>query len=47
MSNAVALVLALSITSVVLADLLFNGADALLFLARKFLALVEYLAVWR
>lgn len=47
MNNATALTLALVIISMILADVLFNSSDAMLFLARKFFSLVEYLAIWR
>lgn len=41
------LVICLAFAGLLLADYLFFGFSASLFLARKFTALVEYLAIWR
>lgn len=47
MTNRVAIVLLIVILSALAADALLNGTAATLFLARKFVDLTEYLAVWR
>lgn len=47
MTNTVALILGLLIAAAVGLDLAVNEAEAVTFLARKFLALVEWVAFWR
>ncbi|MFP5481354.1 MAG: hypothetical protein ACLGIE_16950 [Alphaproteobacteria bacterium] len=47
MTDRIALWLGLVILAAILADLALNGGSALLFLARKFLDLVEWVAFWR
>ena len=47
MTDRIALWRGLVILAAILADLALNGGSALLFLARKFLDLVEWVAFWR
>lgn len=47
MTNLTALIIAFVLVSLGIADVLFNEAAGLLFIGRKLLALIEYLAVWR
>jgi hypothetical protein len=47
LTDRIAIVLAGVIALAVLADLSLNGGSALLFLARKSLDLIEFLAFWR
>ena len=47
MTDRIALWLGLVILAAILADLALNGGSALLFLALKFLDLVEWVAFWR
>jgi hypothetical protein len=47
MTNRIAVILFLVILSAIAADVALNDGVALLFLARKGFALVEYLAFWR
>lgn len=47
MSNRLAVILALMIAAAILADQVLAGGDNLLFLARKFADLTEYMAFWR
>lgn len=46
-TDRIALALALLILGLIAADVLANGGDILLFLARKFTDLLEYLIFWR
>jgi hypothetical protein len=46
-TNRLALILAILIIMAVAADLLLNHGAALLFLLRKFVDMVEWLAFWR
>lgn len=46
MTNQIALVLGLLIVGAVGADLIFNAGGASLFLVRKFLDLIEWVAFW-
>lgn len=46
MTNQIALVLGLLILGAVGADFLFNAGDASMFLARKFLDLIEWVDFW-
>jgi hypothetical protein len=46
-TNGLALVLGVLIVAAVAADTLLNGGTALLFLLRKFVDMVEWLAFWR
>lgn len=47
MTDRIALWLGLVILAAIMADLALNSGSALFFLARKFLALVEWVAFWR
>lgn len=47
MTDRIALILGLILMAVILLDVLANGGDVLMFLARKFATLVDYLAFWR
>ncbi|WP_169052340.1 hypothetical protein [Tabrizicola sp. YIM 78059] len=47
MTNRIALWLGLVLLAGIGADLAFNDAAALVFLARKFLELIEWVAFWR
>ncbi|MFN3970591.1 MAG: hypothetical protein ACK4GO_08455 [Gemmobacter sp.] len=47
MSNATALVIGLVLVAALVLDQVANGGQATLFLARKFMGLIEYLAFWR
>jgi hypothetical protein len=47
MTNGMAAVLALLLAGLVAADVFLNDTSALLFLARKALDLIEWLAFWR
>jgi hypothetical protein len=47
MNNRIAFVLAFLIFAAIAADYLANDAKALLFLARKFVAVVDYIAFWQ
>lgn len=47
MTNQLAIVIGLTITAAVAADLTLNNAEALLFLGRKFFFLLDWVAFWR
>ena len=47
MTNRLAIFLALIVICVIAADLLYFGWDLHIFLGRKFMELIEYLAFWR
>jgi hypothetical protein len=47
MTNKIAIGLALVIATSVLADVVFNDSEALLFLARRLMRLIELVAFWR
>lgn len=47
MTNTIALYLGLAILAAIGLDLLANDGAALLFLARKFVVLVEWVVFWR
>ncbi|MEL6608535.1 MAG: hypothetical protein AAFO93_06460 [Pseudomonadota bacterium] len=47
MTNRLAIILAVLIVAAILADVVFNGGAAMLFLLKKFIELLEYLAFWR
>jgi hypothetical protein len=47
MTNAIAIVLGLTVACAVTADLLWNGSAASLFLAKQGLRLIGWLAFWR
>jgi hypothetical protein len=47
MTNTIALFLGLFLLAAIGLDLMANDGEALLFLARKFLHLVEWVAFWR
>ena len=47
MSNRTAAILFLGICGLIAADLVLNGGNYSVFLARKFLNLVEWVAFWR
>jgi hypothetical protein len=46
-TDRIALILGLVIVAAILGDIFANGGDALFFLSRKFVDMVEYLAIWR
>ena len=46
LTNTIALWLGLFLLCSIIADLALNGGTALLFLARKFLGLIEWVAFW-
>ena len=46
LTNTIALWLGLLIGAAIIADLALNGGSALLFLSRKFLDLIEWVAFW-
>ncbi|NHB76808.1 MULTISPECIES: glyceraldehyde-3-phosphate dehydrogenase [Rhodobacterales] len=46
MTNTIALWLGLVILAGIIADIALNGGSALMFLARKFLDLVEWVDFW-
>ena len=46
MTNTIALWLGLLIVTAIIADLALNGGSAMMFLARKFLDLVEWVDFW-
>ncbi len=46
MTNTIALWIGLLVVVAAIADYLFNGGDALMFLARKFLDLIEWVDFW-
>jgi hypothetical protein len=47
MTDRLALVLGLLIAALIFADFMMNGGNALFFLARKGVDLIDYLAFWR
>jgi hypothetical protein len=47
LTNLVAFLLALLVIAGIVVDLVFFGADNLVFLSRKLLELIEWLAFWR
>ncbi len=47
MTNKIALGLGLLLLVLIAADVLFNGAEDLIFLSKKFFELIEWLAFWR
>ncbi|MFQ1700959.1 hypothetical protein ACJ5NV_10215 [Loktanella agnita] len=47
MTNTLAIILGIFIIGFIALDIFVIEADVLLFLARKFVALTEYLAFWR
>ena len=47
MTNRIAVYLGLVLAIAIGADLLFDGGHALMFLSRKFVNLVEWVAFWR
>ena len=47
MTNQVALYLALFLAALIGLDLVLNGGDVLLFLAKKFIALMDWVEFWR
>ena len=46
LTNTIALWLGLLIVAAIIADLALNGGSALIFLARKFLDLIEWVDFW-
>lgn len=46
MTNTIALWLGIVIVAAIIADAVLNGGSALLFLARKFLDLIEWVDFW-
>lgn len=47
MTNRVALYLGLVLAAFILADLVLNSGDILLFLAKKFVDLMDWVEFWR
>ena len=47
MTNKLAIILGLVVVGLISADLYLNDGSELLFLGRKFLDLVNYIAFWR
>ncbi len=47
MTNRIALVLALLLVGALVVDTLYFGSEHLVFLSKKFLDLIEWLAFWR
>ena len=47
MTDRIALALAILLAALIGADLMLNGGNVLLFLARKFLDLMEWVEFWR
>ena len=47
MTNSIALILGMVLAACVAADAFLNDGMVLLFLARKFLELIEWIAFWR
>ncbi|WP_294613033.1 hypothetical protein [uncultured Roseovarius sp.] len=47
MTDKIALILGATIFGALLLDLVLNGGGAILFLGRKFVILLEYVAFWR
>ncbi len=47
MTNSIALVLGLLIAGAIAADVVLFGSDNLIFLAKKLLQLIEWMAFWR
>ena len=46
MTNTIALWIGLILVAAIIADLALNGGSALVFLARKFLDLIEWVDFW-
>ncbi|WPZ20240.1 hypothetical protein T7987_08505 [Sulfitobacter faviae] len=47
MTNPIAIVLALVIAGAMAVDLYVYGADHMIYLGKKFFALIEWMAFWR
>ncbi|MEM8730409.1 MAG: hypothetical protein AAGF79_10875 [Pseudomonadota bacterium] len=47
MTDRLALVLGIVIVGAVLTDIVFYGSEHLIFLSKKFLELIEWVAFWR
>lgn len=47
MDNRIALSLAVVIVALILLDVAVNGSDGLLFLLRKLVDMIDYVAFWR
>ncbi|PWJ19168.1 hypothetical protein [Jannaschia seohaensis] len=47
MTNKIAIGLGFVLLAFILADIFLNGSEALLFLARRLLRLIELVAFWR
>ena len=47
MTNSIAMGLAVLVLGGIALDLVLNGGDTLVFLAKKLFELIEYLAFWR
>ncbi|WP_298836284.1 hypothetical protein [uncultured Roseobacter sp.] len=47
MTNRIAIVLGAAIVALCALDLMLNDGDALLFLGRRLLELIEWMAFWR
>ena len=47
MTNSLALWIGLSLLAAFIADFALNGGSAVIFLVRKFLDMIEWLAFWR
>lgn len=47
MTNKIALFLGITLLAGILADVVLNSGDALVFLGKELFLLIEYLAFWR
>lgn len=47
MTNRLAIIFAVLIVGAILSDLIFNGGAASLFLLRKMMDLIDWMAFWR
>ncbi len=47
MTDRVALYLGLVLAAFIIGDIVLNGGDILLFLAKKFIALMDWVEFWR
>ena len=47
MTNPIAIALGLLITGLIVLDIIMTGGHNLFFVARKFVELIEWLAIWR
>lgn len=47
MTNSIAIFLGLGIMGCIAADFVFSGGENLIFLGKKFIDMIEWLAFWR